>query len=164
MKKENGMTLITTVILVIVIAALVSAVVYYARIAMAKENLENLKTDLLLVQAKVRKIEGEHTLDKKEEHLKGTKITQMKEDPIIIQFLEKQIIDIEEKGKQYYVLNQENLEELSLEKVKLEKDSYYIVEYTTSEVYSTKGFEYTDGNTYYKMTDIENLEVEKEEK
>ncbi|MCI9177323.1 MAG: hypothetical protein HFJ28_01815 [Clostridia bacterium] len=160
MKKENGMTLITTVILVIVIAALVFAVVYYARIAVAKESLENLKTDLLLVQAKVKNIAGEYTLDKKEEVLKGTKLQDMKEDTIIQEFLKKEQIDIDEKNKKYYVLKQENLVELSLEKVTLEKDSYYVVEYTSSEVYYTKGFTYTDGKTYYEMTQIENLEVE----
>ena len=46
MKSEKGMTLITTAVLVVVIAALVSAVIYYARIAIAKEELESLKTDM----------------------------------------------------------------------------------------------------------------------
>lgn len=160
MKSEKGMTLLTTSVLVVVIAALVFAVVYYIRIAYAKENLENLKTDMLLVQAKVKKIAGDYTLSKKTENLKGTKISDMKDDEIIKQFLEKKIIDIKEKGKIYYVLSQENLSELDLNKMKLEENTYYIVEYTTNEVYYTKGISYTDGNTYYKISDIENLELE----
>lgn len=160
MKNEKGMTLITTAILVVVIAALVSAVVYYARIAMAKQNLEDIKTDLLSVQAKVRFVEGNYTLEKKEELLKGTKIAEMQEDPIVQEFLQKQIINIEEKDKLYYVLKQEDLEQLDLAKVTLEENTYYIVEYTTAEVYYTKGVEYTDGNTYYEIQEIVNLEVE----
>lgn len=160
MKNEKGMTLITTAVLVIVIASLVFAVTYYIRIAYAKEELESLKTDMLLVQAKVKKINGEYTLQKKEEVLKGTKIEDMKEETAIKQFLEKELININEKGKKYYVLDQKQLEELELDKVKLEKDSYYIVEYTTNSVYYTQGVSYTDGNTYYEINEIENLAVE----
>lgn len=159
MKSEKGMTLITTAVLVVVIAALVFAVVYYARIAIAKEGLESLKTDMLLVQAKVKKIAGEYTLEQKEELLKGTKIEDMAENETIQNFLEKEIINIEEENKKYYVLDKQNLEELELEKVKLEENSYYIVDYTSNEVYYTKGVEYADGNTYYDMKEIENLET-----
>lgn len=159
MKSEKGMTLITTAVLVVVIAALVSAVIYYARIAIAKEELESLKTDMLLVQAKVKKITGEYTLEQKEELLKGTKIDEMTENATIQNFLEKEIIDVEEENKKYYVLDKQNLEELDLQKVKLKEDSYYIVEYTSNEVYYTKGVEYADGNTYYDIKEIENLEA-----
>lgn len=159
MKNEKGMTLITTAVLVVVIAALVFAVVYYARIAIAKEGLESLKTDMLLVQAKVKKIAGEYTLEQKEELLKGTKIEDMAENETIQNFLEKEIINTEEENKKYYVLDKQNLEELELEKVKLEENSYYIVDYTSNEVYYTKGVEYADGNTYYDMKEIENLET-----
>lgn len=159
MKSEKGMTLITTAVLVVVIAALVSAVIYYARIAIAKEELESLKTDMLLVQAKVKKITGEYTLEQKGELLKGTKIDEMAENATIQNFLEKEIIDVEEENKKYYVLDKQNLEELDLQKVKLKEDSYYIVEYTSNEVYYTKGVEYADGNTYYDIKEIENLEA-----
>lgn len=159
MKSEKGMTLITTAVLVVVIAALVFAVVYYARIAIAKEGLESLKTDMLLVQAKVKKIAGEYTLEQKDELLKGTKIEDMAENETIQNFLEKEIINTEEENKKYYVLDKQNLEELELEKVKLEENSYYIVDYTSNEVYYTKGVEYADGNTYYDMKEIENLET-----
>ena len=160
MKSEKGMTLITTVVLVIVIAALVFAVVYYARIQYAKENLEDLKTDMLLVQAKVQNMEGEYTLEKKDEVLKGTKISEMQEEQGIKSFIENSKIDIKEKGKKYYVLNKENLNELGLEQVNLEENCYYIVEYTKKEVYYSKGFTYTDGKTYYEINEIEKLNAD----
>ena len=114
---------------------------------------------MLLVQAKVKKITGEYTLEQKEELLKGTKIDEMAENATIQNFLEKEIIDVEEENKKYYVLDKQNLEELDLQKVKLKEDSYYIVEYTSNEVYYTKGVEYADGNTYYDIKEIENLEA-----
>ncbi len=158
MKSEKAMTLITTAILVVVITALVFAIVYYARMQYAKEYLEDIKTDMLLVQAKVKTIQGEYTLEKKkEEVLKGTKIADMQENETIKQFLENENIDISQKDKKYYVLSEKDLEELDLKQVTLEENTYYIVEYTTNEVYYTKGFTYSDGNTYYELTEIENL-------
>ena len=143
MKSEKGMTLLTTAILVVVIAALVFAIVYYARMQYAKERLEDIKTDLLLVQLKVKTIQEEYTLEKKkEEVLKGTKLASMQDDEIIKQFLEKEKIDVNEKNKKYYVLNKENLQELELGKVELEAD---------------------DGKTYYKLTEIQNLETDSDE-
>lgn len=164
MKSEKGMSLITTVVLVFVIAALVFAVVYYARIEYAKSSLEDLKTDILLVQAKVKTISGEYTLEKKDEVLKGTKIAEMKDDPAIINLIESEEIKIDDKEKKYYVLNKENLNELKLENVMLEENNYYVVDYNTYEVYYTKGFLYSDGETYYKLTEIENLVIDEDAK
>ncbi len=164
MKNEKGMTLVTTAVFVVVIAALVFAVVYYFRIEYAKSSLEDLKTDILLVQAKVKTISGEYTLQKKDEVLKGTKIAEMKDDPAISNLIESEEINIEDKEKKYYVLNKENLNELKLENVMLEENNYYVVEYNTYEVYYTKGFVYSDGETYYKLTEIENLVIDENAK
>ncbi len=164
MKKEKGMTLVTTAVFVVVIAALVFAVVYYARIEYAKSSLEDLKTDILLVQAKVKTIAGEYTLEKKDEVLKGTKIAELKDDPAISNLIENEQIKIDDKEKKYYVLNKENLDELQLENVILEENNYYVVDYNNYEVYYTKGFLYSDGETYYKLTEIENLAIDEEAK
>ncbi len=160
MKNEKGMTLVTTAVFVVVIAALVFAVVYYFRIEYAKSSLEDLKTDILLVQAKVKTIAGEYTLEKKDEVLKGTKIAELKDEPAISNLIETEEIKIDDKEKKYYVLNKENLDELKLEDVKIEENNYYVVDYNTYEVYYTKGFVYSDGETYYKLTEIENLVID----
>lgn len=158
MKSEKGLTLISTAILVVVIAALTFGVVYFARLQLDKGKNEDIKTDMLLVEARVQKLAGEYILEKKEDILVGTKLADMEEDAIVKEFLEKEIFDKEEKGAKYYVLNQENLTELKLENVELEKDSYYIVDYTSSKVYYTKGYSDDEGEVYYsveKETEIE---------
>ena len=160
MKNENGLSFIATIFLVIVIAMLVFGVVYFVRIQYAKESLEDLKTDMLLVQAKVKTISSEYILEEKEDILKGTKLSEMKENNTIKKFLEKELFDAEEKNKKYYVWNQETLQDQELSQITLEEGAYYIVEYTENEVYYTKGFTYSDGNTYYEISDIEKLEAE----
>ena len=89
MKKQNGLTLLSTIVLVLLIAFIVFGVIYFIRIQTQKEQLEDLKTDILLVQAKVRKLSADYILEKKEEVLVGTKISEMKENETIKEFLEK---------------------------------------------------------------------------
>lgn len=163
MKSEKGLTFLSTAILVIVIALIAFATVYFARIQASKEKAEDVKTDMLLVQAKVKKISGDYVLEHKEEILIGTKLSDMKEEKPIKEFLEKEVFNPSEKNKKYYVLNQENLNDLELNKVILEENSYYIAEYTTGEVYYTKGYMDENGDVHYKATDIE-VEVEKKQK
>ena len=160
MKEEKGLTYIGMVFLIILIAILVFGAIYFFRIEQWKANLENVKTDMLLIQAKVKNVSNEQTLEKKENVLIGTKISDMEDNDTIKEFLEKDIIDIESKKNNYYVLDQEDLGELEIDQVQLEDNNLCIVDYKTNEVIYTSGFLYTDGNTYYKLSDIEKLSYE----
>ena len=159
MKSQKGLTLAGTIFFVLIIAFIVFGVVYYVRMQATKEELEDMKTDLLLVQAKVKKISSDYILENKDEVLIGTKLTEVKEEPAIQEFLNQNSIDTEEKDKKYYVINQQNLNEMGLPQVKLKEDAYYIVEYTDGAVYYTKGYK-LEGNSYYDINNIEGLKLE----
>ena len=150
MKSEKGLTFIATIVLVVLIVIAVGVAIYFTKNEVKKEQSEGVKTQMLRVQARVQKISHNYTLDKKDEILVGTKLQVVKE------FLDKELFNPDEKNKKYYVLNQENINELELENVVLEDDTYYIVEYTASDVYYTKGYDDENGETHYK--------IEKEEK
>lgn len=151
MKSEKGMTFISTVILVAIIAAIVFGVVYFTRLQVDKGRNEDIKTDMLRIEAKVQKLSGEYLLEKKEDILIGTKLADMEEEPLIKEFLDKEILDAKEKEAKYYVLNQDNINEMELENVKLEKDSYYIVDYNSSKVYYTRGYSDDAGDVHYSV-------------
>lgn len=161
MKNEKGLGRIGTIFLMFVIALLVFGVVYFVRMQYTKENFEDLKTNMLLVQAKVKKVEGEYTLSKKEEDLKGTPIKEMQDDEIIKEFIENSSINIDEKDAKYYVLKQEDLEELEV-MITVPENAYYVVNYTNGEVMLTSGYTRTEEVTYYTLTQIE--EISKENK
>ena len=151
MKSEKGLTFISTAILVVIIALLTFGVVYFVRLQLNKGKNEDIKTDILLVEARVQKLSSEYILEKKEDILVGTKLTEMEEEQLVKEFLEKELFDPKEKGAKYYVLNQENINEMKLENVELEKDSYYIVDYNSSKVYYTKGYSDDEGEVYYTV-------------
>lgn len=159
MKNQNGLTFLGTIFLVLLIAFITFGAVYFVKLQTTKEELEDMKTDLLLVESKVKKISSDYILKKKDDVLVGTKLSEIKEDPIIQEFLNKNSIDITQKGKKYYALNKQNLEELGLTQVELTENSYYIVEYTEAKVYYTQGYEF-EGNSYYDIDNIEELKMQ----
>ena len=153
MKSENGLSFIGTIILVIIIAVITFGVVYFVRIQTDKEKAEDIKTNMLLVQAKVKKISGDYILEEKDEVLVGTKLSEMQEEQPIKDFLSKELFDADEKDKKYYVLNQQNLNDMGLDNVVLEENAYYIVDYTSSEVYYTNGYLDETGNLHYSVSE-----------
>ncbi|MCI9087425.1 MAG: hypothetical protein HFJ32_02560 [Clostridia bacterium] len=164
MKSEKGLTFISTAILVVVIAAITFGVVYFVRLQLDKGKNEDIKTDMLLVEAKVQKLSGEYILKKEEDILIGTKLKDMEEETIIKEFLEKEILNKDEKEAKYYVLDQNNINEMELENVELEKDSYYIVDYNSSKVYYTKGYSDEEGEVHYLVEKEDNQSSKEERK
>lgn len=155
-KKKNGLTLISTIILLIIIIALVFTTIVIVKKVSNKEKGESIKTEFLVLQSKINNISGNYILDKNEANLKGTKLAEMKDEEKIKEFLQRNLINIEEQNKKYYVLKQQDLDEMELENIILEDGNYYIVEYTEAKIYCTKGVN-IDSNTYYDMTEVENI-------
>ena len=60
------------------------------------------------------------------------------------------------KENNYYILDDNNLDELELS-VRNQKQGNYIVEYNSNEIIYTSGIKDKDGNILYKLSDIEKV-------
>ena len=159
-KSEKGLTFIAMIFIVILIALLVFGVVYFTRIQVSNEKLETLKTNMLLIQAKTNVIAQDVEMKVENATLKGRKLADMKEDEIIKSFLEKGVIDENSEDSDFYVLKDQDIKDLGLENVEIEDGSYYIVDYKKNDIITTNGFEASDKNMYYKLSELENLNNE----
>ena len=158
MKKENGLTHMTTIFLVIIILVLILVAVRFVELQYKNEESETIKTNMLAIQGKAKIIAEEEKALKKE--LAGIKISDKKEEENIKKLLEQQNITIDENSK-YYVLDKENLKEIGLGNIELESDQYYIVNYDNLEILYTKGVQIGD-NILYKLSDFNKLKEEKD--
>ena len=156
--NQKGVTLLILVIMIIVMLIIAGITIYSGTETIKRAGLENLKTNLLLIQGKVELVSQHVDMKEKDAKLTGTKLADMKEDEVIKAFLEKQIIDSESKDSDFYVLKEQDLKDLELSNIQMESGMYYIVDYKTNDIITTKGYTATDGQTYYKLTDIEKLE------
>lgn len=138
MNRENGMGIISIIISVIVIA-LIGYFAYNFILKVAdKQKVEDIRANLLLIQGKSKILEETTKVNNNEDSLKGKKLSEMQEDSIISEFLNKNIIDNTKLDK-YYALSDEDLAQMQLD-VKNEENSYYIVNYEENSVYITKGY------------------------
>ena len=160
MKDNKGMGYILAIIIIIIVAILVAAGVYFIRIKLNEEKIETLKTNMLLIQWKARDYVDTKKAAKEEIIYIGTKVSEMKENNLISEWIKKDVIK-EEEYEKYYVLNDEDLKSLSSE-VSNEESSYYLVNYDTYEIIITKGCSYNDEEILYKLSDIERGKLEKE--
>lgn len=154
MEKQKGVAIPVLIIGVVIIIAIASIIVHYAEDMVEENRLQDLRTNMLLIQAETKKDLEEvcfqtANLDaKKEEDL--AKINEIKKEKLkgtIVQESEvkdsiPQEITIDENC---YYLDETNLNEIGVKDLNPEKYGYFIVKYNfeniTVEVINTKGYE-----------------------
>ena len=156
MRSQKGMGHLMLIICIAIIILFIIGIIYIAMQSIEKEKIETYQTDMLLIQGKVKVISSEATIQKKEELLKGRKVTDALEDEQIKKLLENNVITQEEKSfSKYYILEKTHLEEIGLNTIEL-KEGYYIVNYDTDEIIYSKGIKMRE-NILYKLSELEKI-------
>lgn len=152
MRKQNGMSHITLVFAIIII--IVIGVVGTRIILKENKNrkIENVTTDMLLVQGKIKVIAQENEMNKDENTLIGKSLSENLEDEKIKALVDSKVINTEtEDMDKYYIIDGETINSLNLEN-NLDGE-YYIVNYKTYEIIYSKGIE-IDGKMHYTLTEL----------
>ena len=161
MKSQKGMGHLMLIICIAIILVFIIGIIYLVRETIKKEKVETYQTNMLLIQGKVKVISNEATIQKNEELLKGRKVTEAIEEEQIKKLLENNIISQEETSfSKYYILEQEHLDEIGLDNIKL-KEVYFIVKYDTDEIIYSNGIK-VGKDIYYKLSELENLNKQEE--
>lgn len=162
MKNQRGMSQITLVISIIIIIVIAVLGFNITKKMLERRNVENYKTNMLLLQGKVKVISKEFVMKKEDEEiLEGKKVSENLEREDIKELLEKGIISQEDESfERIYIIENEDLERIGLSNIKL-KDGYYIVNYNTDEIIYSKGIE-IDPKVYYKLSEIKEMYDKKE--
>lgn len=137
MRKENGITLIALTITIIVIIILAGIVSYSGSQLIKESKLQTIKTEMLLIKGKAETIKDKANFVNKDNALVGEKI-------------EGGALD------GWYKWDEDDYASTGLTGIK--NGVVYYVNYDDDiDVYYEEGYEHTDGNTYYKLSDIKNL-------
>ena len=181
MKKNRGITMVALVITIVVLLIIAGISIGAGNNAIKNSKLENLKTNMLLIEVKAKEqIENAKfrlgtSFDKatKEERVNTAKseLSEFTEDEIVdgnifnnnTKITTKKIEEDNKNNIYYYKLSTKNLIDMGLKNVKSdEKNGYYIVKYnlkdSTIEIYNTKGFD-DEGNVVYSLTDIKQVRL-----
>lgn len=154
MKAKHIIWTYTKILIVIaMIAAIVWGAIQYLQKEYKEENFETIKTNMLLIQAKIQVVAEKKAMKEKGADYIGKPIIEMAEDEKVKELIKKDIIDPNAKKSEYYILTNEDLVQLELQNIQLE-DAYYVVDYKTDEVIYTEGITDLQGNVVYKLSEI----------
>ena len=142
------------IFIILVIGIIIYGVLKYAKKEVDSEQFETIKTDMLLIEAKTSIVAQKVKIKEKDAKYIGNKI-ENDENEDIKKLEEQGIIELK-KENNYYILDDNNLDELELS-VRNQKQGNYIVEYNSNEIIYTSGIKDKDGNILYKLSDIEKV-------
>lgn len=156
MKKteEKGITLVTLVVTIIVMIIITSVGIYTGTSILKQTSLQNINTNMMLIQAKTKTISEQAKFNKDTSNYKGIKLIEVVGNEKIDELVSNHIVEDEEN---YYLLSQNDLNEMELEKIQISDG--YIVNYDTDEIIYVKGFK-EKGQTYYKLSEMKSLKIE----
>ena len=150
MKQEKGLSLIALIIIVVIVAVIVVIGIKNAKGYIEKEKKEDIKTTMLQIQAKITEIDNKHTVDEETNSLVGEELDLGNAE------LEYNISNdlrhvLEHLDKpELYILTQENIDNMSIKNVKVDRDTFYIVDYNTDDVFYSLGI-----NGVYSLLEME---------
>lgn len=162
-RKENAITLISLAITVIVILIISSVATYSGKEIIRKGKLEELRTNMLLIQAKAKEYVEDANFKmglapdetRKEEVRKSVYVDGAK-----LKKVNAQEYGIDNSSVCYKV-TKETLNIWGLDKIELKDNEDYLIafddENATVEIYNTKGFVDDNGDTKNSLTDIEEI-------
>lgn len=146
------------IVFILIIIILIFGVKYFKKIMFDKE-IYDIKTNMLVIQGKIKLLKGEAEVSKNEKIYIGTKISDL-DNKEIKEFMQNLGIE-ESKFETYYILNKEDFEKMSiLGELKNIEDNVYIVNYNDAEVIYIKGIN-VDDSIKYKLSDIMAKETRK---
>lgn len=164
--KNSGITLIALMVTVIVLLIIAGITVYNGTDVIKRGKLEELRTNMLLIEAKAKEYVEEANFKmgpspddaKKEEvrneiYVEKAKLQKATDTGINV----PSAIPVQE----CYNITQEALKEWGLDKIELEDNEYYLIKFddqnATVEIYNTLGFD-DNGTIKYSLTDIDQIE------
>lgn len=151
--NSRGITIVSLVITIIVILVITSVTVYTGDNIIKKAKLQTINTNMMLIQVKTKTIAEQAKFNKDTSNYKGNVVNNISGNKKVDKLIEQGII---ENTDTYYLLSSEDLISMGLEKIEI--DDGYIVNYETEEIIYVRGFK-VDDNTYYKLSEMKNLEI-----
>lgn len=152
MKNEKGMGVITLILCVLLIIAVIVLFFHFTKRTVTDNGLETIKTNMLKIQSKIKMIDGSVKMNAEENSFKGTKVSELKDDPEIKHMIENGVFG--EEVDEYYRLGREELDEMGLNSIPLKENQYYFVHYGMKDVITNEDVKDKEGKVYHTLSEL----------
>ena len=162
--KERGVTLVALVVTIAVLSIIAGIAIYTGKDTIKRANLEELRTNMLLIEAKAKGLveEANFKIGLPTAADYASKQTSVRQELYINTAKMTTVDSITlptgiSKADNLYVVTKDTMAYWGLEDIELQEGENYLVKLddvnTTVEVYNTLGY-----NVKYSLTDIDNIE------
>ena len=117
---------------------------------MQERKNDDIKTDMLMIEGKIKSIKAESEISNNQEKYVGTKVSEANDTEVNNVMQQLQIN--QDELQNYYILNKESFEKMGLAD-SIKDDDEYIVNYTNSDVIYVKVIK-LNNEIKYKLSDI----------
>jgi len=149
MKKDNGLTMIALVIIIVVIGIIIYIGTQYAKEYMDNQKNEDIKAEMLVIQGIITSIQNKHIVDENTNVLVGTNLV-LDNNTTGYKISENfNKILLAQENANLYILSTEDLKNNGLDNIKVDKEKFYIVDYNSGEIFYSLGI-----NGKYKLSDM----------
>ena len=107
---------------------------------------------MLKIQSKIKMIDVSVKMNYEENSFKGTKVSELKDDPEIQRMIEGGIFG--EEVDEYYRLGREELDEMGLNSIPLKENQYYFVHYGMKDVITNEEVKDKEGKVYHTLSEL----------
>ncbi len=165
-KENKGVTLVALIITIVVLLIIASIGVYSGKETIQKANLEALRTNMLLIEAKAKGVVEKANFQLGPDLQKMSEISTIRSEVYVtenkLQKLSDSGITVPSgipTGENVYVLTQETASLWALDGVydELAENEYYVISFdeenATVEIYNTLGYQ-----GHYSLTEIDELD------
>ena len=163
-RNKYGRGHIKAIICTILIIVGVAIIYFFVRNLVKDENVKTVDNIMVSIQIKVKNLGDKYIAKGKDATiLVGSKVQEHLEDAKIKNLLDREVIKQDEENFDlyYYLTKAEVAGLIGEDNTKISNDEYMVVNYSTNEVIYTAGY-VIDGKFYYKLSDIQVIEDEKE--
>lgn len=151
---RKGIALVSLIITIVIMLILTAATFATSKI-IEKARIQNLATNMMLIQAKVKIINERIAFNGDTSIYVGKKLKDQANKESIANGV---LTSGELQSDSFYIYDRETLNTIGLEGIKLAKNEVFIVNYDTCEIIWPKGLTNTDGDIVYKLSEIVNGE------
>lgn len=151
---RKGIALVSLIIIIVIMLILTAATFATSKI-IEKARIQNLATNMMLIQTKVKIINERIAFNGDTSIYVGKKLKDQANKENIANGV---LTSGELQSDSLYIYDRETLNTIGLEGIKLAENEVFIVNYATCEIIWPKGLTNADGDIVYKLSEIVNGE------
>lgn len=150
-KSNRGITIIGLIITVIIMIMLAVVTIEFGTEQVEKTKLEDLKTTMLLIKGRAQIVVDKESFGENYDNTGMVKLA----DATGYNTSNLQNIFKNIDTSNLYIWEQTAMDNNNIQ-VTITKSDFFVINYSTEEVYYSLGYTY-EGNTYYSLTDMQNI-------